>query len=124
MGKNTQGAHRVAYQLAYLNEDILGEVIRHTCDNPRCVNPKHLRSGTPNDNVQDMVSKARHARGKRIHARKGEKNQCAKLTRKDVYEIRKLSTKGTRNSEIAKRFNITPSYVCQIVRGKTWKHIL
>jgi hypothetical protein len=29
----------------------------HTCDNPRCINPDHLREGTPQDNTQDMLER-------------------------------------------------------------------
>lgn len=34
-------------------------VIRHACDNPRCVNPLHLETGTQADNIRDM-----HLRGR------------------------------------------------------------
>lgn len=37
-----------------------GRVIMHTCDNRRCVNPKHLRITTQLENVRDAINKGRH----------------------------------------------------------------
>ena len=46
-------AHRVMYFM--LNPDAdRNLVVMHTCDNPRCVNPAHLRLGTQKDNIMDM----------------------------------------------------------------------
>jgi hypothetical protein len=52
-------AHRIAYML--LNGSIEKDHhIMHKCDNPSCVNPFHLESGTNDDNVLDKISKGRH----------------------------------------------------------------
>lgn len=52
-------AHRVAY--AALKGPIPAESdVRHDCDNPSCVNPSHLRTGTRSDNMQDCVERGRN----------------------------------------------------------------
>ncbi len=53
----TVRSNRLSYALA--NNKMPGEVVRHTCNNPLCVNPEHLIDGTQLDNVKDRVEQGR-----------------------------------------------------------------
>ena len=50
--------HRVSFVMHYrdLKEK---EVIRHTCDNPPCVNPAHLIAGSTGNNIKDQWDRKR-----------------------------------------------------------------
>ena len=54
----TRYAHRLSFEIA--NGSIPpGMVVRHTCDNPCCVNPRHLLVGTNYDNIVDKMVRNR-----------------------------------------------------------------
>lgn len=114
-----QYASRVSYRL-YVGELPPKLLVCHTCDNPGCVNPKHLFLGTHKDNVQDMLKKGR------ANPEKGEDRHCAKLTEEQVLEIRRrYQWTGYRSNTwtLAKEFGIARSSVVRIVYGRTWKHL-
>lgn len=56
--KNHIGSHRVSWEI---HNGIIPDkmCVLHKCDNPNCINPKHLFLGTMSDNTKDMVSKHR-----------------------------------------------------------------
>ena len=58
-------AHRIAWEIWHEKDVPEGMFILHSCDNPRCCNPGHLRPGTHNDNMADMVSRGRSTRKRR-----------------------------------------------------------
>lgn len=62
----TEKAHRASYRI-YRGRIPYGLVIMHSCDNPSCVNPRHLKPGTHQENTIDkyMKGRANHARGER-----------------------------------------------------------
>lgn len=70
--KGTWGAHRVAYTLcvAEIPDD---KMLLHSCDNPGCVNPAHLRVGSHKDNMEDKVARGRQRNGKesQTHCKRG-----------------------------------------------------
>lgn len=97
-------------------KEIEGLVIRHRCDNPSCINPTHLETGTPMDNVMDRVARGRSA--------SGECNGHAKLTVEQVEEITSIYI--ARHPEfggaaLARRFGVNQTTISKIIIGKRWK---
>ncbi len=83
----------------------------HSCDNPSCVNPKHLYAGSPQQNMNDKVSRNRQT--------KGETHPNAKLLDKDIENIRALFESGVWQTDLAKTFNVDQSHISRIVYGLT-----
>lgn len=106
-------AHRVSYEMA--NGPIPnGSHILHSCDNPSCVNPKHLRVGTHQENMDDKVRRSRQSMGER-HA--------SKLTQDEVIEIRRLASEGNAHQAIAEIYNVSQPLISAIVRRAIWKGV-
>lgn len=77
------------------------------------------------DNLEWVTSKQniRHAWANGLHqSLKGEQHNNAKLTEKQVLEIRALAKTKTRK-EIAKIYGVDYTNVCLIITRKAWKHI-
>jgi len=52
--------HRVALALALGRPIADGMWSLHSCDNPPCVRPRHLREGPATENVADCIARGRH----------------------------------------------------------------
>lgn len=109
--RDTRAAHRYCWELFHPRL-LDGECLLHSCDNPRCVNPAHLRIGTRTDNSRDKCERNR--------APRGESLPTAKLTAEAVAAIRADSRS---QSQIALAYGITQSAVSCVRTRKTWKHI-
>jgi len=107
----TVRAHRVMYECTK-GPIPPGMVVRHTCDNPACINPDHLIIGTHKDNSQDMVK-----RGRQTITR-----YAASLTEEQVRDIKRnpqMSAKA-----LAAKHGVTQWAIFRIRRGDTWGHII
>lgn len=60
----TMKAHKVAY-LIYKGDIPRGLCVLHSCDNPPCVNPHHLRLGTQQENIAEREQKQRGRKWKK-----------------------------------------------------------
>ena len=111
------GQHRVVYCLQHdvPLRSIHGNIVRHTCDNRRCINPKHLVLGTHKDNSQDMVQRGRQVK----HC--GEVHAMAKLTNEQAQFIRDNYIAGDKYfgcRALARRFGIAHPNVSRLVNGR------
>ena len=109
--------HRVAYELAY-GAIPDGLDVLHTCDNPSCVNPDHLRVGTHTDNMRDMQNKGRNRQPR------GEQSSRSKLTDAQVRAIReRYAAGGVSLREVARDYGVHLSLISLIVRREIWRHV-
>jgi hypothetical protein len=92
-----------------------GMVIRHKCDNPCCINPDHLESGSQADNMHDMIERERR---KSTH---GVNNPRTKLSYADVIDILTRYKKGERQVDIAEKYNVSKHCIFGIVHQRNWK---
>lgn len=87
----------------------------HSCDNPNCVNPSHLRWGTDQENIADKLARGRQSRK---GGPRGVSHPNAKLSPAVAEEIRS-SPLGYK--ALARRLGVHRTTIRQVRRGRTWK---
>lgn len=106
-------AHRASYAV-HCGEIAPGGCILHSCDQPSCINPQHLRVGTQFDNSQDRVKRGR-ARGP-----KGVAHGSAKLTDDDVRAIR-IDPRSS--SKVGAEYGVHRAQIGRIRSRQLWSHV-
>jgi hypothetical protein len=104
--QRTWVAHRWNYQRVHGH---VPPLLRHKCDNPRCVRVDHLEPGTQRDNVHDAMM-----RGRRVVA----------MTEVLVRELRAVRAAGGSIRAAAARLGVKYMTAYQVATEKTWRHIL
>lgn len=107
----------------------------HSCDNPPCCNPNHLRWGTQKENVADAIERERHVYPPDTHSNpewnakrlasmpKGENLHNQSLTESQAREIWRLHFEHKSASEIARLIGSKPHVVYDVCRGRSWQHL-
>lgn len=103
-------AHRYSYEL---HNGPCGDLhVLHSCDNPPCVNPAHLRAGTALENMRDAKLRRRFDRRKELP------HPTAKLTPSQVEEIRASAEVGAR---LARKYGVSKSTIYAVRNGQNWQ---
>jgi hypothetical protein len=107
-------AHRVSFTLFHraVQDD---EFVLHSCDQPSCVNPDHLRAGGYKENSDDKVKRGR--------SNKGSRHPLSKLTEVDIPAIFEMHKSGVRGSTIAQKYAVHPTTICDVLKGRRWGHL-
>lgn len=112
--KKTYRAHRVSY---FLHNGAWPQNLgTHDCDFKLCVNPDHLKDGTPAQNMREASERGLSPIGSRAGG--------SKLTEADVVRIKQMLEQGCRCEDIGKQFNVTRSCIQAIKRNVNWKHVV
>lgn len=106
-------AHRYSYAL-HTGDLLIGTQALHSCDNPSCVNPNHLRAGTNAENMREKAEKGRS------RTPVGSKNCRAILTEEQAAAILVDPRAFT---EIAAEYDVAASTVGSLKQRHSWKHL-
>jgi hypothetical protein len=86
----------------------------HSCDMPACVEVRHVREGSQHENIRDCILRDRFSN--------------AILTVAQVTKIRSEFKRGRgaigRMQSLAVRYGVSYGTICNLVYGKTWRHLL
>lgn len=107
--KNRTGAHRYSWQFFHGKKIPEGKMVLHACNNPRCVNPTHLRIGTHLINMMDRRLSGNY--------KNGEDHPASVLTNALA---RRIFNDPRTCRVIAEQYGLKRDTVHRIRRGQTY----
>ena len=106
-------AHELARSFTTGEKRLAGLDTCHSCDNPPCCNPQHLRFDTRQANVDEM-----HDRGRALI---GERHPASRLDNAKVRLIRERRANGALQRDLAVEYGVSNAYISEIVNGLVWQ---
>jgi hypothetical protein len=97
----------------YVCEQVFGPApfekaeVLHSCDVPSCINSRHLRWGSHQENMQEAVNRKR--------MRQGDAHSSTKIRKSDYPDIFMLREGGMLNREIASKYGVDASVISRII---------
>lgn len=113
-----RSATRMSWGFTHKVSLLSDALVCHICDNPPCINPKHLFIGTAQDNTLDCVAKGRHI--SQTHPELIPKRYSDSLILEIIRQHKLYKRKYT---DIAKEFKVSETHVQRIVKGQSRKNI-
>lgn len=92
----------------------------HKCDNPICVNPRHLFLGTQANNLEDMRNKGR---GFVPEAKIGSAHPLSRLSEEQIIKIRERRNCGETLTFLAEVFEVSVSTIFRVVHRHSYKEV-
>ena len=115
MTGSTISSHRASFVIEYGFDVPPRKWILHSCDNPPCVNPAHLRVGDNDANLADKLARERQSRG--------ERHGMSKLDAYRVMSARYAWRAGIGLPQIANMLGVTEATIHRAVTCATWAHL-
>lgn len=108
-------AHELAIEVR-LGPRPNGMIVLHgECNNPSCMNYRHLRWGTPSENNLD--------RRRDGTAPIGIRNPQARLNDEEVKKIRERYANGEAQRKLATEYGVGVMTINRAIRSESWRHV-
>lgn len=118
---NRKGIKATRIVLEQMGYDMTGLQANHHCDNPVCVNPRHLYAGTQAENMRDMVNRNRSGKG--ISKGKGFANPNNRHSLETIREVKRLLSIGMKYKDINARLGVSIGMISNIKNGNNWTDV-
>ena len=110
---NLFNSHVVAYALRY-GPIPSGAYILHSCDNPGCCNPSHLRIGTKAENTEDVVNR------RRLAGRTGPTDPAKCAKKLNIRMAKEIKASVLPRRELASLYGVSTHTIANIQAGRTY----